>query len=87
MKKRIFLLSAALVACTLGAIAQDVTILHMKDGTQRRHTNGVKGTTQIQFFEFAPEEQAKTIGHVTTSFYNDYSYQWPVTAVWHADKQ
>lgn len=87
MKKRIFLLSAALMACTLGAIAQDVTILHMKDGTQRRYTNGVKGTTQMRFFEFAPEEQTKSIGHVTTSFYNDYSYQWPVTAVWHADKQ
>lgn len=33
----------------LGAAAQDVTILHMKDGTQRQYINGVRNLTQQAF--------------------------------------
>lgn len=52
MNKRYFVLVAALVCCIMSALAQDVTILHMKDGTTRRYTNGVANTTNMAFYEY-----------------------------------
>jgi len=82
-KKYIILLITALVGGILGATAQDVTILHMKDGTQRRYVNGLKERTNMQFYEFAPAEQ--DMGHYTTNHNNGYSYDWGVTNVWNYD--
>ena len=42
MKTRTILLIIAFMGCFTDVVAQDVTILHMKDGTTKRYTNGEK---------------------------------------------
>lgn len=54
MKKRTILLFMAIIGCMINGTAQDVTILHMKNGTTKRYTNGVKEKTSIEFYEYTP---------------------------------
>ena len=83
MKTRTILLIIAFMGCFAGAVAQDVTILHMKDGTTKRYTNGVKGATSIQFFDYAP---AKTYAPDYTSKHeNNYVAEWNVNQVCQID--
>ena len=83
MKTRTILLIIAFMGCFAGAVAQDVTILHMKDGTTKRYTNGVKGATSIQFFDYAP---AKTYAPDYTSTHeNNYVAEWNVNQVCQID--
>lgn len=83
MKTRRILLIIAFMGCFAGAVAQDVTILHMKDGTTKRYTNGVKGATSIQFFDYAP---AKTYAPDYTSKHeNNYVAEWNVNQVCQID--
>ena len=84
--KKTMILALAMMGCVLTAIAQDVTVLHMKDGTTRRFTNGVKNATQVQFFEYLPHE-GKSPVYNTTQHDNGYSCQWDVTQAWHIDGQ
>lgn len=79
MKTRTILLIIAFMGCFTDVVAQDVTILHMKDGTTKRYTNGVKGATSIQFFDYAP---AKTYAPDYTSKHeNNYVAEWNVNQV------
>lgn len=79
MKTRTILLIIAIMGCFASAAAQDVTILHMKDGTTKRYTNGAKGATSIQFFDYAP---AKTYAPDYTSKHeNNYVAEWNVNQV------
>lgn len=83
MKTRRILLIIAFMGCFAGAVAQDVTILHMKDGTTKRYSNGVKGATSIQFFDYAP---AKTYAPDYTSKHeNNYVAEWNVNQVCQID--
>ena len=83
MKTRTILLIIAIMGCFASAAAQDVTILHMKDGTTKRYTNGVKGATSIQFFDYAP---AKTYAPDYTSKHeNNYAAEWNVNQVCQID--
>ena len=83
MKTRTILLIIAFMGCFTDVVAQDVTILHMKDGTTKRYTNGVKGATSIQFFDYAP---AKTYAPDYTSKHeNDYVAEWNVNQVCRID--
>ena len=83
MKTRTILLIIAFMGCFAGAVAQDVTILHMKDGTTKRYTNGAKGATSIQFFDYAP---AKTYAPDYTSKHeNNYAAEWNVNQVCQID--
>ena len=71
------------MGCFTDVVAQDVTILHMKDGTTKRYTNGAKGSTSIQFFDYAP---AKTYAPDYTSKHeNDYVAEWNVNQVCQID--
>jgi hypothetical protein len=65
------------------SLAQNVTILHMKDGTTRRYTNGTKEATNIRFYEYAPAETATP--HYTTTHDNGYQATWDVNQVWKID--
>jgi len=76
-------LTAALLGCFVGAAAQDVTILHMKDGTTKRYTNGVKWKTSMGFYEYTPVN-TKTFNSSTTHD-NGYVYDWGVTQVQKVD--
>ena len=53
MNTKNIILTAVFMACGIGATAQDVTVLHMKNGTTKRYTNGVKNYTSIAFYEYA----------------------------------
>lgn len=102
MKKRILLLGVRYwvfgvrclvlgVGCWLLGVglatAQDVTILHMKDGTQRRFVNGLKNTTEVSFYEFDAAKQNTYIKGGTTSHENGFSHAWDVTQAWHENGQ
>ena len=80
MKIKNILFALALLGCITTATAQDVTILHMKDGTTRRYTNGVKETTEINFYEFTPESAVVT--KTSTQHDNGYQVEWSVNGVW-----
>lgn len=54
MNTKNIILTAVFMACGIGATAQDVTVLHMKNGTTKRYTNGVKEKTSIEFYEYTP---------------------------------
>lgn len=83
MKTRTILLIIAFMGCFTDVVAQDVTILHMKDGKTKRYTNGVKGATSIQFFDYA---LAKTYAPDYTSKHeNDYVAEWNVNQVCQID--
>ena len=79
MKTKIILLTAALLGCFIGTAAQDVTILHMKDGTTKRYTNGVKWATSMAFYEYTPTKSA-LVNHSTTHE-NGYVCDWGVNQV------
>ena len=83
MKTRNILLVLALMS-NIAATAQEVTVLHMKDGTTRRFTNGCKETTQIGFFEYATLDNIEH-NSTTTQHNNGFSYDWDATKVWHVD--
>ena len=78
MKKRYFVLVTALVCCIMSTLAQDVTVLHMKDGTTRRYTNGVMNTTNMTFYEYnrhqitAPQTEISSNGHIFPLDVNQY---------------
>ena len=83
MKTRTILLIIVIMGCFASAAAQDVTILHMKDGTTKRYTNGAKGATSIQFFDYAP---AKTYAPDYSSKHeNNYVAEWNVNQVCQID--
>ena len=49
MKAKRFLIAIALtVSNVVGMTAQDMIVIHMKDGTTRQYINGVKDTTTIR---------------------------------------
>lgn len=88
MKKHILLMAIGCWLFGVGfATAQDVTILHMKDGTQRRYTNGLKNTTEVRFYEFDAEKQSDYLSGGTTSHENGFSQAWDVTEAWHENGQ
>ena len=79
MKIKNIFLSVVLLVCGIGATAQDVTVLHMKNGTTKRYTNGVKGSTHIDFYEHT---SGKTFSpDYTTTHENGYSVDWGVNYV------
>ena len=80
MKTRNIFFALALMGSITTATAQDVTILHMKDGTTRRYTNGVKETTEINFYEFTPENAV--VSTTSTQHDNGYQVDWSVNGVW-----
>ena len=61
------------------ATAQDVTVVHMKDGSTHRYINGVKGTTNVRFWKYAETTAQPT---TTTTGYGDFSLEWDVNGVW-----
>lgn len=79
MKTRNIFLTAALLGCFIGAAAQDVTILHLKDGTTKRYTNGAKWATSMDFYEYTPTKSA-LVNHSTTHE-NGYVCDWGVNQV------
>ena len=83
MKTRNILFAIALMGSITCSVAQNVTILHMKDGTTRRYTNGSKETTNIRFYEYAPSETDTP--HFTTTHDNGYQATWDVNQVWMID--
>ena len=83
MKTRNILFAIALLGNVTCAVAQDVTILHMKDGTTRRYVNGVKGATTIRFYEFSDADAPAP--SITTTHGNGYQAEWSVSEVWHID--
>lgn len=84
MKAKRFLIAIALtVSNVVGMTAQDMIVIHMKDGTTRQYINGVKDTTTIRLYEFAPEVQ--DAGYSATKHENGLNYQWNVTQAWHDD--
>lgn len=83
MKTKSILFAIALMGSMTCSVAQDVTILHMKDGTTRRFTNGTKETTSIRFYEFVPSETDTP--HFTTTHDNGYQATWDVNQVWTID--
>ncbi len=83
MKTRNILFVIALIGSMTCSVAQDVTILHMKDGTTRRYTNGIKEATNIRFYEYAPSETETP--HYETTHDNGYQATWDVNQVWTID--
>ena len=83
MKTKNILFVMALMGSMTGSVAQNVTILHMKDGTTRRFPNGTKETTSIRFYEYAPSETDTP--HFTTTHDNGYQATWDVNQVWTID--
>lgn len=83
MKTRNILFVIALIGSMTCSLAQDVTILHMKDGTTRRYTNGIKEATNIRFYEYAPSETETP--HFETTHDNGYQATWDVNQVWTID--
>lgn len=81
MNKKSILFAIAFMGSTLAAIAQNVTVLHMKDGTTRRYVNGVKEKTTINFFEFAPMNTLTP--DYTATYGNGHRVNWNVNQVWH----
>lgn len=85
MNKRTSLFTIALImGSMLSAVAQQVTTLHMKDGSKLVYRNGVKNATEINFWGFQPD--TTTYNHYMqagTSFGNG----WNVNGVAHVDKQ
>ena len=76
--KNIFL-SVVLMVCGIGATAQDVTVLHMKNGTTKRYTNGLKESIYIDFYEHT---SGKTFSpDYTTTHENGYNVNWGVNYV------
>lgn len=82
MKKKSILFAIALMGSITCSLAQDVTILHMKDGTTRRFTNGSKETTSIRFYEYEPENDTP---HFTMTHDTGYQSTWDVNQVWTID--
>ena len=60
MKKKNSILLAIALTCSIAASAQDVIVLHMKDGTTRRFPNGQRETTHISFYDYVPMDIEKT---------------------------
>lgn len=88
MKKNIaitLILAAMLTGSVLTAWAQDVTVLHMKDGTTRRYENGNMYTTSMKFWQFTPDTTANAT--FTTRHANQYETEWNVDEVWQYDGQ
>ena len=79
------ILAAMLTGSVLTAWAQDVTVLHMKDGTTRRYSNGNMYTTNMQFWQFTPDTTANAT--FTTRHANQYETEWNVDEVWQYDGQ
>lgn len=82
MKTKSILFAIALMGSMTCSVAQDVTILHMKDGTTRRFTNGSKETTSIRFYEYEPETDTP---HFTMTHDTGYQSTWDVNQVWKID--
>ena len=82
MKTKSILFAIALMGSMTCSLAQDVTILHMKDGTTRRFTNGSKETTSIRFYEYEPETDTP---HFTMTHDTGYQSTWDVNQVWTID--
>ncbi len=83
MKKIIAIITVAFMSCYAGALAQDVIVLHMKDGTTRRYVNGVKERTDINFYKHAPTTTYTP--DYTSTHDNGYQVAWNVNSVWKID--
>ena len=81
MKTKTIFLTAALLGCFIGSAAQDVTVLHMKDGTTKRYMNGVKWKTSMEFYEHTPAATVTSPSYGSTTHENGYQYDWGVTQV------
>lgn len=82
--KKLIILAVCLIGSMTAALAQDVTVLHMKDGTKRYYKNGVKEQTHLRFCQVQTDTDEN---HSQTVHDNGYAYDWPVTAVGHRDGQ
>ncbi len=80
--KKTMILALVMIGCVLTAMAQNVAVLHMKDGTTRRFTNGVKEKTMMEFFEYVPHDNLPSATN-TTEHANGYTCQWDVTQATH----
>lgn len=80
MKTKNIFVTAVLLGCFIGAAAQDVTVLHMKDGTTKRYQNGLKQSTSIDFYGYTPSNFNYT-SHETTVHENGYTANWGVNQV------
>ena len=85
MKKRTILLFMAIIGCMINGTAQDVTILHMKNGTTKRYTNGVKEKTSIEFYEYTPTNTYQT--GISQYYGNGYTATWDVNQVFHINDE
>lgn len=63
IKRNIIFVLLALMSA-VQAVAQDVTIVHLKDGSILRFPNGMFYQTMVSFLENTPEEVAKLIKYV-----------------------
>ena len=87
MKKFItktLILAAAMACLAQVAKAQDVTVLHMKDGTTHRFANGIFNSTNISFWSYVPDS---TVSSYTTRHNDGYTVDWNADAVWHVNGQ
>jgi len=66
--KRI-LLTFAMTTAVLVAMAQDVTVIHMKDGSVKRYLNGIRTMTSVRFFN--SQEQIDAKGRTSAALKND----------------
>lgn len=80
MKTKNIFVTAVLLGCFIGAAAQDVTVLHMKDGTTKRYQNGLKQSTSIDFYGYTPSNYNYT-SQGTTMHENGYTANWGVNQV------
>lgn len=67
MKKRNILLAVALLGGMTAVMAQNVTVMHMKDGSSREFFNGVKTSTNISFWGHQPDTIHSTYQYGTES--------------------
>ena len=84
MKRNIILLVMALV-CTVTTTAQEVVLLHLKDGTTLRYPNGRHEMTRIKFYDYMPP--VTYYNWSQTQHDNGYYSEWEVSKVWHVDRQ
>lgn len=82
-QRNILLAATMLMSGMLTVTAQNVTTLHMKDGTTRQYPNGWTNTTAISFWEHQPDNT-----HGATYEYGDgKTAPWDVNACMEKDHQ
>jgi len=75
------LLTFALTGAALTAMGQDVTVIHMKDGSVKKYANGPRTMTAVRYFDFHEQIDAK--GRTSADFENGFSVAFDADNVWH----